>query len=445
MNRFRATLVGALAVLCVGLAAPAVAAQDAPAAAIDQAAPAESGVDALRVYLDCDFRCDFDFLRQEITFVNYVRDRRDAQVHVLVTRQRTAAGGQAYTFDFIGLEEFTGQDDQQMFFSTPDDTDDSERHGFAQIFQLGLMRYAARTPLAGRIQISHEDPSGGRQQLGAQPEDDPWNFWVFRARLNTRVEGEDLETSKTFGGSLSANRTTDDWKINIGANVDYDEDTFELSDGRTLNDVSRRNSATSRFIKTLGEHMGLGFGGSANTSTFRNIDVAWRVSPAFQFNLFPYSESTRRELTLTYAVGYNDYKYFEETIFGKLEETRVDHSMRVSLDTNQPWGDAGVSYEFSQFLDEPSQSRQVLFGNVEYRLFRGFFLNIFGTFSRVRDQIYLARGGVTDEEILLRRRDLATDSEYNFRIGFTYAFGSIYNNVVNSRFDGAAGGFIRTF
>jgi hypothetical protein len=87
----------------------------------------------------------------------------------------------------------------------------------------------------------------------------------------------------------------------------------------------------------------------------------------------------------------------------------------------------------------------VLFGNVEYRLFRGFFLNIFGTFSRVRDQIYLARGGVTDEEILLRRRDLATDSEYNFRIGFTYAFGSIYNNVVNSRFDGAAGGFIRTF
>jgi hypothetical protein len=63
----------------------------------------------------------------------------------------------------------------------------------------------------------------------------------------------------------------------------------------------------------------------------------------------------------------------------------------------------------------------------------------------VRDQIFLARRGVTDSEILLRRRELATDFEYNFRIGFTYSFGSIYNNVVNSRFDGAAGGFIRTF
>jgi len=51
--------------------------------------------DALRVFLDCDRGCDFDYLRQEITFVNYVRDRRDAQVHVLITRERTAAGGQA--------------------------------------------------------------------------------------------------------------------------------------------------------------------------------------------------------------------------------------------------------------------------------------------------------------------------------------------------------------
>ena len=92
-----------------------------------------------------------------------------------------------------------------------------------------------------------------------------------------------------------------------------------------------------------------------------------------------------------------------------------------------------------------SQSRQVLFGNLEYRLFRGFFLNVFGTLSRVRDQIFLKRGGVTDERILLRRRALATDSEYRIRIGITYAFGSIYNNVVNSRFDGASGGFIRMF
>ncbi len=437
------------AALCLGLPSALAAAQDAiqdtPAAETDQAVPVESGVDALRVYLDCDFRCDSEYLRQEITFVNYVRDRRDAQVHVLVTREGTAGGGQAFTFAFLGLEEFAGQDDELMYYTTQDDTDDDERRGFAQIFQLGLMRYAARTALSDQLEIVYRDAVGERQQLGAHPEDDPWNFWVFRVRFNTRVEGEDLETSKQFGGSVSANRTTDNWKINLGVNIDYDEDNFELSDGRTLIDVSRRNSITSRFIKTLGDHMGVGFGGSANTSTFRNVDLAWRLAPAFQFNFFPYSESTRRELTLTYSVGYNDYDYFEQTIFDKFEETRVDHAARISLDTNQPWGDAGLSYEFSQFLDNGGQWRSVFFGNVEYRLFRGFFLNFFGSASSVRDQIFLARRGVTDSEILLRRRELATDFEYNFRIGFTYSFGSIYNNVVNSRFDGAAGGFIRTF
>ena len=307
------------------------------------APPTESGVDALRVYLDCDRRaCDFNYLRQEITFVNYVRDRRDAQVHVLVTRERTAAGGQAYTLDFFGLEEFLGQDDQLMFYTTQDDTDDAERSGFAQIFRLGLMRYVARTPLADRIEVSYQGVSG-EQQVSAQPEDDPWNFWVFRVRANTEVEVEDLETSKEFGGSLTANRTTDAWKINLGVYADYDEDSFEFSDGRKLKDVSRNNAFTTRFIKTVGEHMGVGFGGSAVTTTFLNQDLTWRVAPAFQYNFFPYSESTRRELTVTYAIGFSDFNYNEITIFDKLGETRVDQSARLSLDTNQPWGDACVS------------------------------------------------------------------------------------------------------
>ena len=420
----------------------------APLPATGQAAsgaqPAETGADALRVFLDCDRGCDFDYLRQEITFVNYVRDRRDAQVHVLVTREFTAAGGQAFTLAFVGLEDFAGFDDELVFFSTQDDTDDAQRRGFAQVFQLGLMSYVARTSLVDRIEISHEVPVGGAR-LTAQPEDDPWNFWVFRTRLNTRVEGEDLETSKSFGGSISANRTTDAWKMLFGVNVDYDEDSFELSDGRTLKDVSRNNAVTVRVIKSIGERMGVGFGGSAVTTTFRNQELTWRVAPAFQFNVFPYSESTRRELTLTYAVGYNSFDFKEPTIFGRTEETRINHNVLVSLDTNQPWGDVGFTYEFSQFLDEPSQSRQVIFGNVEYRIFRGFFINAFGSLSRVRDQIFLERGGVTDEEILLRRRQLATDSEYRFRIGITYSFGSIYNNVVNSRFAGSSGGFIRAF
>ena len=84
----------------------------------------EGNNQALRIFLDCDRRiCDADFFRQEITFVNFMRDRQDAQVHVLVTRETTGGGGRAYTMDFIGLETFEGLDDQLTFFEAMHETD----------------------------------------------------------------------------------------------------------------------------------------------------------------------------------------------------------------------------------------------------------------------------------------------------------------------------------
>ena len=47
--------------------------------------------------------------------------------------------------------------------------------------------------------------------------------------------------------------------------------------------------------------------------------------------------------------------------------------------------------------------------------------------------------------VLLGRRQLATDFEWRLFVGLSYSFGSIYNNVVNSRFAGSSGGFTRAF
>jgi len=53
-----------------------------PAAAVRAQEPA---TDRLRVFVDCNFYCDMDFLRTEIGWVDYMRDRADAQVHILGT------------------------------------------------------------------------------------------------------------------------------------------------------------------------------------------------------------------------------------------------------------------------------------------------------------------------------------------------------------------------
>jgi hypothetical protein len=67
------------------------------------------------------------------------------------------------------------------------------------------------------------------------------------------------------------------------------------------------------------------------------------------------------------------------------------------------------------------------------RLFKGFSLSLYGNASRIRNQIYLPAEGATDEEVLLRLRQIATGYDYGFSVGFSYTFGSVFNNVVNAR------------
>ncbi len=52
----------------------------------------------------------------------------------------------------------------------------------------------------------------------------------------------------------------------------------------------------------------------------------------------------------------------------------------------------------------------------------------------VHDQLYLPAGNASLEDVLLRRRKMATGYELRLQVGFEFTFGSIYNNVVNERF-----------
>src|SRR5256885_14422947 len=114
--------VGSFAAACAFAVSP-LAAQDSTRSAQDSAP---------RVFLDCpDSFCDFDYYRTEITFVNWVRDRQFAQLHLLITTQSTG-GGREYTLTFIGLERFAGVEDTLRWLSRSIDTDDDIRKGLAR-------------------------------------------------------------------------------------------------------------------------------------------------------------------------------------------------------------------------------------------------------------------------------------------------------------------------
>lgn len=91
-------------------------------------------------------------------------------------------------------------------------------------------------------------------------------------------------------------------------------------------------------------------------------------------------------------------------------------------------------------MNKPERTRLSIFANADVRLFKGFSFNMFGDYSRIRDQINLKRGNASVDEVLLRQRQLATGYRYFVGFGISYSFGSIFNNVVNPRFGGSGGG-----
>jgi hypothetical protein len=421
-------------------APPAPAASPAPAARPDTAAL----TGAVRVFLDCQTRaCDFDFIRTELGWVTWVRDRFDADVLLLVTTLRAANGGQEFTVTFLGQKRFAGRADTLRHSSLPNDPDDRQRRDLVRTFALGLAPLAARTPVKPLLNVSFQAPRGlGGGRTSPQSVRDPWNFWLFRASVNGFANGEQRQRFANGFTSVTANRITANTKITTGLSADANVSSFQLNDGSRFTNTLRGAGLNALVTRGLGPHWSLGGKVIGQYSDFNNWDANVRVAPALEYNLFPYAEATRRQLTFLYAPGVSRFDYQLITRFNRLQETRPDHLLIVAANARQPWGSVNITATGTQFLDNLRQYNAQLRGQVNLRLGRGFSIDVGGSASRVRDQINIPRAGPTDDQILVRQRVLPTNYRYFANVGLSYTFGSIYNTVVNPRFQsfGSAGG-----
>jgi hypothetical protein len=430
-------------VLLVLLSHPALAQR-----AIDSATVQDS---ALRVFFDCPGfapdACDFDFLRTEITWVNWVRDREAADVHALVSTQPTGGGGTEYTLTLIGLRRFAAKVDTLRYYASSTNTTDESRHGLARVLELGLVGYAAATPVASRLSVSYEAPTAA----AATAPHDPWNAWVFTINGGAFLNGQQSIHSASLNVSLGADHTTNRWKDRFSVYESYNQDVFKdvpkfdtlgnQIGTTTVKSIARSYGGSLLLVRSLGPHWSAGVQGSANHATFSNVELGLSVGPAIEYDIYPYSQSTRRELTVLYSISPQYYRYIDTTIFGKTRETLGRQSLTTALSVTQPWGSATVSLSASHYVQNFQQNRVVLFGILNLRLFKGLSLNVQGDVERIHDQRALPEAGATPDEILLRRRELATSYSYFTFINLQYRFGSTLNNTVNPRFPFSGGGF----
>jgi hypothetical protein len=416
-HRFSAAAGLVLLLLCSGT----LQAQDEPA-------PDAAAAPAPRMFLDCGV-CDSEHVRAEIPFVNHVRDASAAQIHVLVTHQPTGGGGRLYTLAFIGAGEFSSVRHTLTYSSQATDTPAEARDGLTGMLKLGLVPYLARTPLAGRLRLSF-DRSGAAVRTEAG---DRWGNWAFEVYGGGNFQTESMQDSWNARYGIYANRVTEDWKVRLRPYFNHNARTIRRENQPDISISQRRHGVESYVIRSLGGHMGAGMFAEYLTHTLDNVRHSVTVTPAVEYSVFPYTEATRRQVTFAYRVGYELVDYFEETIYEKMEETLLSHALNATVQVRQRWGSISTSLTGSSYLHDSQFHRVSLNSNVSYRLGGGVSLNVGGSYQRINDQLGLPRGGASLEDILLQRRRLATSHRTTGSLGLSYAFGSIFSNVVNPR------------
>jgi len=397
----------------------------------------ETDLDALKkaapkIYLDCG-SCDLEYTKNEIPFVNYVRDRKEAEVHILVTSQSTASGGVEYTLTFMGQNGFAGIDDSFRYFSKKDDTDDDIRKGLVRALKQGLAAYVARTPIASRLQVRYrpeEKPADVR---------DRWDHWVFDIGTDGYFNGEESNSQANFGFNFSANRITEEWKLRLGLDASFAEDSFTY-EGEKIKSTQESYSGSGLLVKSLGPHWSAGLSLEADASTYNNYRFRLVPALAVEYDVFPYAESTRRKFVFVYRLGYENVRYREITIYDKLRESLLSQSLSASLSLKEKWGSISFSVNGSHYFHDIKMNDLGVSAVLQLNLVKGLNAYLIGSGSRIHNQLALVKGSASLEEILLQRRQLATSYSYFAMVGLSYTFGSVYTNVVNPRFAKLGGG-----
>lgn len=384
------------------------------------------------VYIDCN-RCDYNHIRREITFVNYVRDPEQADVHVFVTDEGTGGGGREYELSFIGRQAFEDVDYTLVHSIGRNATQDETRESLNRVLKMGFVPYVMQTPLASRLSVNYEGEGEGTSMQ--QAEEDPWDYWVFEVyagRLYMGLESNQSEFDSRWG--FYADRVTEDWKIRMRPYFNFDYVEIQQEDGEAVTSHNHRHGVDSYAIMSISDHWSTGLFSTYLTRNDRNIRHRFQANPGVEYSFFPYDEATRKSITLVYRLGYTQVDYYEETIFEQTRETLLNHRLEASVSVHQPWGDINTGLSGSHYFHDFAHRRAEFYGSISFRVTEGLSLNFQADFEMIQDQLSLPIGDTSLEEVLLNQRELATDFSLSGSIAISYSFGSDFANVVNTRF-----------
>ncbi len=373
-------------------------------------------------------RLDFDYMRRNMRFVDFVNDPAVSDVHIIITQRRSGSGGYVYSLMYNnntveGISDFT-----LTCTTASSDTHIEIRKTITDALTMGLMPFVNQTEAASKMAFQYNS----KEKLKEIPNDDPWNNWTFRGDFNGDVNLEESRKNLNYWINFRGDKVTEEWKFRNSARMSVRSREY-VSDGEVYTSDNISNYVTSSVVKSLSPRWSAGAFASYYNSNYSNIIYSISLKPAIEYNIFPWDVSDRKVFTLAYYIGPEWKKYYEETIYGKFDEDLWEQTFRLDLQLVKTWGEIEAGINATNYLHDFTKNRITFDTELSIRIIRGFSVNFDFRAENIHDQIYLPKSEASLEDILLNRVQLPSSFELYTGIGVRVQFGSIYNNIVNNR------------
>ncbi|WP_018613953.1 hypothetical protein [Segetibacter koreensis] len=396
----------------------------------------------LKVYIDCRVGCDFNYFKSEINIVDFVLDPTTADVHVLLTAQAAGSGGAQYQMNFYGQNQYENYSDTLLFNTLPNATPSDVRKTILRYLMFGFSPLIAKTPFASQVKmVMKEDSLNARPPYENDPRD-KWNFWVFRVAASGQYNAERVYKNNVISSAISANRTTNKLKVEFYLNANLRNSVYTYEDSATTTQYKVKNTDYRLYhnlVRSFSDHWSYGYQTNLSNSTFDNIKRKIFFSPAIEYNVYDYKEVNNRFFVLRYGLDISNNNYYDTTIYYKIRETVYGHRFSAAITLNKKWGTFNGGIYYRNYFQDWALNAMGLSANADVRIGGGLSFFVHASGSVFHNQINLVKGGVTEQEVLTRKRQLASSFNYYTSFGLAFRFGSILNNFVNPRFDGYAG------
>ena len=261
---------------------------------------------------------------------------------------------------------------------------------------------------------------------------DPWNKWVFNIGANGNLSGEETSEFTNYSFDFSAKQVTEMNKFYIRWSYTNAKSKFTFGE-TTINSINRLSSLNIGNTFSIAKHWSIGGFLQVGSSDYANLSLYTSFKPAIEYSIFPYEEASKKQITVSYLIGGINNVYNEKTIFNKEEEFLWEHSIKITGNLRQKWGSSYGLVSYSSYLRDKELHALQFLVRSNFRVFQGLSFNITTTYSITNNQINLASGNLTLDELLLKQQQVKSGYVFSVGVGFSYSFGSIYNDIVNPR------------